>query len=65
MSEKKSIEIDWTTQENIIMGNILEGSLQALRFSGIPMDPKYCDTMDKIRLLSLYNGKITLEGRAL
>ena len=63
MSEMKGLEMAWTTQDSGIMSNILEGSLQSLRLSGIPMDPKYYDTIDKIRLLGLHTGKIILEGR--
>lgn len=51
--------IDWDIQTSNLLASILDGALTASKLSGIPIDPKLYDSIDKIKLLTQCTGTIS------
>ena len=50
--------IDWDIQTSNLLASILNGALTTSKLSGIPMDPKLYDSIEKIKLLTQCSGMI-------
>jgi len=44
-----------------LLRNIIRGSLMSSNCSGIPIDPKYYKSIDKLKALSNFSGIMTIE----
>lgn len=51
--------IDWDIQTSNLLASILDGALTMSKFSGIPIDPKLYDSIEKIKLLTQCTGTIS------
>ena len=50
--------IDWDIHTSNLLASILDGALTTSKLSGIPMDPKLYDSIEKIKLLTQCSGMI-------
>lgn len=55
------VVIDFDSDTSFLLREILSGSLMAMNFSGIPVDPKYYKSIDKLKALSNFSGIMTIE----
>ncbi len=55
------VVIDFDSDTSFLLREILSGSLMAMNFSGIPVDPKYYKSIDKLKALSNFSGVMTIE----
>ena len=51
--------IDWDIQTSNLLASILDGALTASKLSGIPIDPKLYNSIEKIKLLTQCVGTIS------
>lgn len=57
----RKVMVDFDNNTSRLLWMIVNGSLMASNHSGIPIDPEYYNSIQKLKTLSNFNGAMTIE----
>lgn len=58
---KQHIEIDWDIDTRNLLHDIISSSIELAHFSGFPIDKKHYESIEKIKILANWSGKVVIE----